>query len=499
VNSKFKPKPSPAAAVPQVGSSATLGSSSKLKWRPYQRDAFSNRSNGIEVWLWGRQTGKSFTLAAWAVDRLITRPGRLVTILSNSRANGAELNRKCGEFCERHRQHFEQADLSSSFHFEAMNYETRIHVGDKISRIKVLPANPRTARGFSGDLILDEFAFHEDSQKIWEAAEPILSANPDYLCRIASTPNGRHNMFYRLATTPGIVTRTVPRSLACQQGLQIFHPTTREPITPAQARELALDKLAYDQNYECAFTSENMALLTYDLIAQAETPDIGHVCEDHWSPAALALLQSSQIIGPLYVGVDVARSHDWTVITVLEKQNARLLARAILRLRNTPLPQQQEQLAHICALPTFAHACIDMTGLGLGLVEYSQRQFGARITGVNFSRTMPLPSALAGDARNATGSVRVPELLALQLLRLYTDHAIQHPLDPLLRDHLRRPERLTSPSGQVSIAADRNAGGHADHFWSLALAAHAAQSVPTNGFEVLTVKGRLRLPRHALL
>jgi len=63
----------------------------------------------------------------------------------------------------------------------------------------VLAANPRTARGFSGDLILDEFAFHENSQAIWEAAEPILSSNKDFLCRIASTGNGKHNLFYRLA------------------------------------------------------------------------------------------------------------------------------------------------------------------------------------------------------------------------------------------------------------------------------------------------------------
>src|SRR5437870_5791016 len=50
---------------------------SRLSFRPYQQFAFDNRTNGIECWLWGRQTGKSFTLASWAIDRLITRPGRL--------------------------------------------------------------------------------------------------------------------------------------------------------------------------------------------------------------------------------------------------------------------------------------------------------------------------------------------------------------------------------------------------------------------------------------
>ena len=54
--------------------------------------------------------------------------------------------------------------------YENMRFEVRITTGGKTGRIKVLAANPRTARGFSGDLILDEFAFHEDSGSIWYAS-----------------------------------------------------------------------------------------------------------------------------------------------------------------------------------------------------------------------------------------------------------------------------------------------------------------------------------------
>src|SRR5690606_39045036 len=35
------------------------------------------------------------------------------------------------------------------------------------TRITSLPANPDTARGFSANVYLDEFAFHQDSKKIW--------------------------------------------------------------------------------------------------------------------------------------------------------------------------------------------------------------------------------------------------------------------------------------------------------------------------------------------
>ena len=50
---------------------------------------------------WSRQIGKSYTYAAWAVDRLLRNPGRLVTVLSNSRDNGAEFVAKVREVCDR--------------------------------------------------------------------------------------------------------------------------------------------------------------------------------------------------------------------------------------------------------------------------------------------------------------------------------------------------------------------------------------------------------------
>jgi phage FluMu gp28-like protein len=42
------------------------------------------------------------------------------------------------------------------------------------SRITALPANPDTARGFSANVLLDEFAFHKDSRAIWRALFPVI-------------------------------------------------------------------------------------------------------------------------------------------------------------------------------------------------------------------------------------------------------------------------------------------------------------------------------------
>jgi phage FluMu gp28-like protein len=170
------------AAVIAMGIMATPGVQDPpplVPFRNYQQPVFWDHATKTLILHWSRQIGKSYTLAAWAVDRLLRYPGRLVTVLSNSRDNGAEFVMKCQEVCEKLGQAIEVEDqaLEGDFKDDNMRFEVRIVIGGKVGRIKVLAANPRTARGFSGDLILDEFAFHEDSRAIWEAAEPIISSN----------------------------------------------------------------------------------------------------------------------------------------------------------------------------------------------------------------------------------------------------------------------------------------------------------------------------------
>jgi phage FluMu gp28-like protein len=195
----------------------------------------------------------------------------------------------------------------------------------------------------------------------------------------------------------------------------------------------------------------------------------------------------------LFVGVDVGRSQDLTVITVLEKLQNLYLVRAMLRHRNLRLPDQQALLEVACRSPRFAGAQIDMTGLGLGLYEYTRQKFGNRIQGLNFASSLPLGPNLIRNPQSAVRNDRAPapEVLATRLLQAYESKAIRHPIDPLLREDLRTPERVTTPDGRVSIVASRGENGHADHFWSLALALHAANTAPPSACATsISVPGR---------
>jgi len=263
----------------------------------------------------------------------------------------------------------------------------------------------------------------------------------------------------------------ISRTTAWVLGVEIYDAQTRKAIRPEEAREQALDKRAYDQNYECAFADENLSLLSHELISAAEDDEAGVICERDWSAGVLARMYEAK--NDLYVGFDVGRKVDLSVITVLERIGSTFYARGILRIQDMRLPEQEERLGEICRMPKFRAAAIDMTGLGLGLYEYARKSFGSRLRGINFASTVPVTRAIEQEGRKRE-TARVTETMAMELLRCYEDRRMRHPRDGRLRDDLRKPEKVTSPGGRVSISATRDEAGHADHFWSLALAVEAA-------------------------
>lgn len=474
---------------------------SKITYKEFQEPIFWDDTTGVLCLHWSRQIGKSYVLAGWAVKRLLLHPGRLVTVLSNSKDNGVEFIQKVKQVCELLNVSFsadelpEDAAAMAAIDIETMQFEVRIRVAGRLGRIKVLAANPRTARGFSGDLILDEFAFHADSVAIWDAAEPIISSNADYLCRVASTGNGVHNMFYRMVaganksaspvTNPAGLCRShtrfvvsrVSRSAAHAMGQKIYDPKTRKPITPEEARKASLDKASYDQNYELAFLAAGSTLLNDDLVSQCEytvaEADMCHICEESWSTEALAYFRT--LAGPLILGQDVGRKRDLSVQVVGYRIGGVIYVCGILRMAAMSLPAQQVQLDHVVYLPNFGRAVIDETGLGIGLVDYAQRSHGIhRVVGVHFASREVRSETQADHAEQQHGrnskadTALVTELMALDVLAAFTNRGIRIPSEQALRDSLKKPQRIAL-GNIVKIAAETDEAGHADEFWGLAL------------------------------
>ncbi|MGE9293532.1 MAG: hypothetical protein ACQKBW_07965 [Puniceicoccales bacterium] len=125
-------------------------------------------------------------------------------------------------------------------------------------------------------------------------------------------------------------------------------------------------------------------------------------------------------------------------------------------------------LDQLLALPRLRRCCIDQTGLGRQFAERAVERFGAhRVEGITF--TAPVKEALAYPLRGA-----------------FESRTVRIPADKFIRADLRAVRREPTAAGHVRFTAERGPGGHADRFWALALALHAAKSpAPAHHFESL--------------
>jgi phage FluMu gp28-like protein len=71
--------------------------------------------------------------------------------------------------------------------------------------------------------------------------------------------------------------------------------------------------------------------------------------------------------------------------------------------------------------------------------------------------------------------------LGMPLLQAFQDRTIRIPADPDVREDLHKIRKTVTSSNNVRLEAESDDAGHADRFWSLALANHAAATVVAAG------------------
>jgi phage FluMu gp28-like protein len=304
------------------------------------------------------------------------------------------------------------------------------------SRITALPSNPDTARGFTANVVLDEFAFHQDSRKIWGALFPVIS-KPGLKLRVLSTPNGKNNKFYELMTSTDKrwSRHTVDIYQAILEGL---------PRDIDELKEACGDQDLWEQEFELKWLDEASAWLTYELIA---------ACED----AAAGKPELYQG-GFCFIGNDIARNGDLWVAWVLELVGDILWTREIKVLRRASFAAQDAAMDEIALRYKIARLAMDQTGMGEKPVEDAKRRYPGRVEGVTFTA----PSKLA---------------LATVTKGVFEDRKLRIPAGHTeIRADLHKVKKITGPTGIPRFVAERDGEGHADRFWALALACSAADN-----------------------
>lgn len=331
-------------------------------------------------------------------------------------------------------------------------------------RIHSMSSNPDAQAGKRGDRVLDEFALHPDPRKLYAIAYPGITWGGSL--EIFSTHRGSGNYFNALireikekGNPKGWSLHRVTLQDALDQGflfkLQSKLPDDDERQEMDEAgyfdfiRKGAPDEESFLQEYMCVPADDASAFIEFGMI-DACTFAAG----EEWE---LSLEQAEANTNGIYGGLDIGRHHDLTSFTAVEKVAGMRPVRKRMDLQGLTFSQQEAIL-----YPWFERCkrvCIDATGLGMQFAERATERFGKyKIEGITFT-------------------AQVKEQLAYPVRAAFEDRTIRIPFDDdKLKSDLRAIRKETTASGNVRFAADRGVNGHADRFWGLALALHAAKA-----------------------
>ncbi len=163
--------------------------------------------------------------------------------------------------------------------------------------------------------------------------------------------------------------------------------------------------------------------------------------------------------GQTFVGMDIGRRRDLTVIWVLELLGDVLWTREVAVMRGATFSVQEQEVDRIWSQYRPQRLCIDQTGMGEKFVEDLKKKYSSAVEGVIFS-----------------GPVKLD--LANTLRRKFEDRQIRIPIDRAIRDDIHSIKKNTTSAGNIRFDAERSEGSHADRFWACALAVHAASDPP---------------------
>ncbi|MGZ4965105.1 MAG: phage terminase large subunit family protein [Limisphaerales bacterium] len=337
-------------------------------------------------------------------------------------------------------------------------------------KIHSTSSSPNAQAGKRGDRIIDEFALHDDPRLLYSIAEPGIRWGGKL--EIFSTPRGGDNYMNELideilhkGNPKGFSFHKVTLEDALSEGLlyrlQMKLPENdiRQQMDEADyfnyMKAKAPDAETFLQEHMCVPCDEQSAFLSYDLIGSCE-----YAAGEDWENGARdgrAVRQEELDNAELYIGVDVGRDRDLTVIWLIEKLGSVYYTREIEVMEKASFEAQEKCLYDLLALPQVKRCCIDQTGIGRQFAERAQNRFGKyKVEGVHFTPA-------------------VKEELAYPVRMAFEDRTIRIPNDRLLRADLRAIRKEHTSSGNVRFSADRGQNGHADRFWALALALHATK------------------------
>ena len=324
--------------------------------------------------------------------------------------------------------------------------------------IVAMTSAPRAFRskGRPGDIgIVDEAAFIDDLGEVLKAAMAFRLWGGRI--HVLSTHNGEGSPFARLVCSirdgerPGSLHTCTFEDASPRDSASAAWRSTASPGSPeaeaAWVQEVR-DEYGPDaaEELDCVPAAGDGAWLTWAQIHGVEHPDAG-------KPELFAG-------GRTIIGNDIARRRHLWVAWVIELVGDVAWTRELVELQDTSFAVQDDTLDELVERYHPMQIAMDQTGMGEKPVEDAQRRYGSqRVEGVLMTPAARL--ALAGA-----------------LKRRCEDVTLRIPADTAVRQDLHAVRKVAGPIGAPRLVASDDDNGHADRFWSAALACGAAETGP---------------------
>jgi len=425
---------------------------------PYQIAWLKDHSRR-KIWEKSRRIGATYVQSFEDVTDCVENPGLPVWFSSADETAAKEYIMYCGEWAKIYKKAGDVLSVGTEVFDPKKDLNVLVIRFRNGSRIHGLSSNPTIFRSKGGKVILDEFDWHKDQARIYAAAKPCITWGHDL--RILSTYQSRDGMYGQFVrdarkaetegTKPVFSLHSTDIFSALDQGLLdkiMGRPTTQSERDAwlKEERESCGDDTIWQQEYCCIPASENEAFLTWDMIRPCEN-----------SKANDPGLAGS---GPFYIGMDIGRRRDLTVIWIVEKSSDVFWTREVVKMKNASFAAQDEELGRAVDDYNPVRICMDQTGMGEKPVEDAKRRYGEyRVEGVQFTASSK-------------------QEIAFGLRRRFEDRQVRIPVDTDIRRAHHAVKKTVTTSGNIRFDADRTEKGHADEFWAHALAIHAGDAAP---------------------
>jgi phage FluMu gp28-like protein len=412
------------ASDPAFFSTFILG----IRHTPYQTKFLSSTSKRI-VLRWPRQSGKTLSLAAYALWHAATHPRTTTLIVAPSQRQSMILNNVTRSLIDGAPKRIRSALLG-----RRTRTTMRFRNG---SEIVALPNSENLLRGYTAHLIiLDEAAFFQNDEEIYQHILLPMLATTGGKMIVSSTPWGKNTQFYRINLDPS---------------WEIHHATWRDArdaglYRPEWVEEVERTRdtlpLTYRMEYEAEFTEEADTWLTQDALARA-CGDTEYLPFDKYQE------------GVFYAGVDLAERVDYAAIAVLRRVGD---SADLVHMHRFPLGTSlAATIGYLKILGSNWHTVratyVDSTKHGDYIIRDMEEAGAPTPVGITFTQESKQEMAQILKQRLAEGRLRIP-------------------YDRGLLDELNVEQYQLTKTGRIQF--DHPSGTHDDRFWALALAAYAA-------------------------